>query len=141
MADQRKPGDPEGRSGGREGSKQDPVVEQLVPEPSAVPDVRMLVGFSGRGSRAGLRRLYLTPELNSYVEFREEDVVHSQSLAGTENALGGTAVWVKRDATLTHTVTVSRSVEAEFLTGEITTAMSAARGPRRSPGESPDWAA
>jgi len=129
MADQKKPSNPDERgAGGREERKQDGVVEKLVPEPTNVPDVRMLVGLIGKSGRTGFGRLYLTPELNSYVEFREEDVVHSQSLAPAENPLGGTAVWVKRDATLTHTSTVSRSAETEFLTGEITAALMAGRG-------------
>jgi hypothetical protein len=112
MANQKKPG----------GSKlnEDELIKNLVPDPSQVPDARMLFGFLGKSSREGYWRLYLTPELNRYVEFQEEDVLHTLSFATPENPLGGQAAWVKREANLLHTRTVSREAQAEFLEGDIT---------------------
>ena len=111
MANQKKPG----------GSKlnEDELIKNLVPDPSQVPDARMLFGFLGKSSREGYWRLYLTPELNEYVEFQEEDVLHTQSFATPENPLGGKAVWVKRETNLLRTSTKSREAQAEFLQGDI----------------------
>ncbi len=108
--------------GARKSLNEDELVKKLVPDPSQVPSVRCLAGFMGSSTKAGYKRLYLTPELNEYVEFRTEDVVHTQSVATDRNPLGGSVVWLKRDAEIQHTRTESRDVKAEFLQGDITTA-------------------
>jgi hypothetical protein len=97
----------------------DAVIEYLVPDASEIPDVRVLVGFLGKSTRRGHWRLYLTPTLNENVEFAEDDVVHSHSLETDENRLGGTVVWVRREANLVHTQAISREAQAEFLQGEV----------------------
>ena len=99
---------------------EDELVEALVPDPSQAPDVRAMAGFLGKSSRQGYWRLYRTSDLNSYVEFRQEDVVHTQSLEGDQNRLGGTVVWVRREANLLHTSTGSREAQADFLQGAVT---------------------
>ena len=55
--------------------KQDSLVEKSVPNPTQVPNVRVLRGFLGQASRPGYWRLYLTPQLNEYVELSENDIV------------------------------------------------------------------
>jgi hypothetical protein len=107
---------------GREGMNEDELIKNLVPDPSQVLDVRMLSGFLGRSSRQGYWRLYLTLELNEYIEFPEGDVVHHQRLNTEQSPLGGTILWVRREANLQHTRTVSRETHAEFLHGGITAA-------------------
>ena len=55
---------------------QDPRVERLRPDPSQpTPHHRTMVGFWGDSDRAGRKRLYLTTALDSYAEFRAEDVL------------------------------------------------------------------
>ena len=78
-----------------------------------------MVGFLGKSARAGYWRLYLTQKLNDYIEFHEDDVVHSQSLATERNPLGGTVIWVKRDAKLLRTRTTTVQAQAEFFRGDI----------------------
>jgi hypothetical protein len=101
--------------------KPDALIERIAPDASEVPDVRVLAGFLGKSTRRGHWRLYLTPTLNEYVEFAEDDVVHSHSLETDENRLGGTVVWVRREANLVHTKAVSREAQADFLHGDIAT--------------------
>jgi hypothetical protein len=101
--------------------KPDALIERLAPDASEVPDVRVLAGFLGRSARRGHWRLYLTPNLNDYVEFAEDDVVHSHPLETDENRLGGTLVWVRRDANLVHTKAVPHEAQADFLHGDIAT--------------------
>lgn len=106
----------------------DELIKRLMPDASQVPDVRLLVGFLGKSTREGYWRLYLTLTLNEYVEFDEDDVVFSHPLEDDENRLGGTLVWVRRDANLQHTRTVSREAQADFLQGAISSSVSRRRG-------------
>jgi len=106
--------------GGARKLEQDKLVDKLVPDASQVPDVQVLAGFLGKSTREGYWRLYLTITLNEYVEFAEEDVVHSHAFESDESLLGGTAVWIRRGANLQHTQSVSREAQADFLQGAIT---------------------
>lgn len=99
--------------------REDPFIENLVPDPSKIQGMTVLVGLLGKSAREGYWRLYLTMDLNEYVEFSQDDVAHSQPLPKEQSALGGTMVWVKKEATLQYTSTVSRQVQAEFLQGDI----------------------
>jgi len=94
-------------------------ITHLVPEPSQVPDVMVLSGFSGRSSRPGHWRLYQTPELTSFVDIPEGDIVHSQALDKQRSPLGGTLEWVRRGSDVKTTSTTSRESQADFLRGSI----------------------
>jgi hypothetical protein len=62
--------------GGPEDLGQDPFVERRRPDPSQLPErVRILEGLLDDSDREGYKRLYFTRELDSYAEFRAEDVV------------------------------------------------------------------
>ena len=103
------------------GSKLEPdaLVRRLAPDASAVPDVRVLAGFLGESPQEGHWRLYLSPSLDEHVEFAEEDVVHHQRLESHGAGPGGTLIWVRREANLKHTRSVSREAQADFLQGAI----------------------
>ena len=103
--------------------KPDALIERIAPDASEIPDVRVIAGFLGKSTRRRHWRLYLTPTLNEYVEFAEDDVVHSHSLETDENRLGGTVVWVRREANLVHTRAVSREAQADFLQGNVLAAL------------------
>jgi hypothetical protein len=103
---------------------QDPLIGQLVPDPSRIPNLIVLVGFLGRNTREdeeddGYRRLYLTPALNDYITFKRAAIVHHKPLSPHQSLVGGSVVWLKRDATVQHTRIESRQVQAEFLQGKI----------------------
>jgi hypothetical protein len=103
----------------RDRINEDELVRSLIPDPAALPDARVRVGFLGRSARARHWRLYLTPELNDYLEFTEPDVLHVRPLEGRDHPLGGSAVWFRREANLVHTRAVSREAQADFLQGDI----------------------
>lgn len=107
--------------------KQDALVEKLVVDPSKIPDVQVVVGFLGRSSEAGNWRLYFTLQLDSYVEFSAKDVVHAQSFAA-QSPLGGTMVWLRRNAALKHTRTGAFQAQAEFVQGDIMSSFMAGPG-------------
>jgi hypothetical protein len=55
--------------------KQSPFVEKVMPDPSRHTSVSPWLGLLGKSTEDERWRLYLTVELDSYVEFREEDVL------------------------------------------------------------------
>jgi hypothetical protein len=111
MADQQ----PEGKN-----LKEDFLVEKLRSDPSQNTDVRIVTGYLGKGAQEGYWRLYISPQLNEYLEISEEDIVHNQSLATEQSPLGGTVLWIKSSSNLQYTRTISRQVQAEFLQGDMT---------------------
>lgn len=101
---------------GLEPESQHPLVEALVPDPSALPlDAVVLIGLAGRSSKEGALRLYLTATLDEYVDILSDDVLHRKELPDD----GGTQVWVRRSATLTHVQVAAQDVPAAFLAGSI----------------------
>jgi hypothetical protein len=110
------PYEPEGDLGELQ---QDALVEKLIVDPSQIPDVQVLIGLLGRSSEPGKQRLYLNPQLNSFLEFSAEDVVHTASLSTAQSPLGGTMVWLRRDATVKYTRTGTLQAQAEFVQGDI----------------------
>jgi len=108
--------------------KADKLIQKLVSDPANPPDVTVIKGFLGESHRPGYWRLYLSPDLKSYVEIAESDILHSQEVSENQSALGGTLLWVKKGASLEHTRTVSKQVQAEFLSGDVAASVTAARG-------------
>lgn len=68
-------------------------------------------------------RLYLTLDLDDYIEFNEDDdYLGSVPVDTAQNQVGGTVVWLKA-ASDVHRVNVeSRQAQAEFLRGKIASA-------------------
>jgi hypothetical protein len=100
--------------------KPDDLAAKLVPDPTKLPDVVVLRGYLGKSTRAGYSRLYVTLSFNEYVEVADDDVVANRSLAPDQDPLGGTVLWVKRDATLLRATVCSAQEQAAFLRGGIT---------------------
>src|SRR5215472_7862580 len=101
-------------------TKEDSLVEDIIPDPSQLPHVRTLVGFLGKSGRTAYSRLYLSATFDNFLEIRDEDIVHRRALPPERSTVGGTILWVKRDATFLHTRVVSRDAQARFLRGRIT---------------------
>lgn len=113
------------------GLKEDALVEQLVPEAGSHQPLTVLEGFLGKSGREGYWRLYLTPELDEYVEFAEDDVAHSQETTAeaAPAPFGGSCVWLREGAAVTHTRVSTRQMQAEFLRGGVTSAYLGAAAP------------
>ena len=85
-------------------------------------EARVLVGFlKGDPDDSEKVRLFLTLDLDDYIEIRMADVLGSHSLENAQNPLAGTAVWVKRAAQLRLISTERRTDQgpAEFIRGAI----------------------
>jgi len=111
------------------GLKQDQLVAKLVPDPENHEPAIQQVGWLGKGIKEGSWRLYLTPQLNEYIQFSEADVIHSQPLDISKSSLGGTTVWLKAGTPLAYTQVVKRTVQADFLSGGITSNYMAGSAP------------
>jgi hypothetical protein len=77
----------------------------LAPDPATqVPtersDAVALVGYLGDGCSDQYRRLYESVALNSWIEILATDIV-DRVAEGADDPLGGSTVWVRRDAELT----------------------------------------
>ncbi len=100
--------------------KQDQLIEQLAPDPADPQATIQLRGWLGKGAREGFWRLYLTSQLDEYVQFQEKDVVHTQPIPPEQSPLGGTIVWLPAGTSLQHTRVATRQLQAGFLSGGIT---------------------
>jgi hypothetical protein len=118
------------REGGQEGPREDDFVNELVPDPSAAPDVVALGGFLGKSPEKGYWRLYRTLDLNDYVEIAEEDIVRTERVGGEKSSLAGTTVWVRRSAEIVRKRVTSERVRAELLRGGGAGAAGAVRAQR-----------
>ena len=65
---------------------QDPLVEKLVSDPSQHEPTIQLRGWLGKGTVEGVWRIYLTPQLNEYVEVAENDILHTQGAQSRSDA-------------------------------------------------------
>ena len=99
--------------------KQHRIVEKIIDDPSSPADAVVLTGFPGNSDRSGHQRLYLSPDLSSYVDIAEDDILHSEELPTEHSPLNAHAVWVARGATLRHSERTSRDVQADFLQGPV----------------------
>jgi hypothetical protein len=99
-----------------EKKKPDDLAAELVPDPTKLPDLVVLRGHLGKSTQAGYSRLYLNLSFNEYVEVADEDVVANRS---SDNPLGFTVLWVKRDAKLLRATVCSAQEQAAFLRGGI----------------------
>jgi hypothetical protein len=133
-------GNDQGESGDRpEGAAdrpQDPLVEQLRPDPSQPPQPALtLSGLLGDSDREGFRRLYFTADLGYYAEFRVEDVLALVAIAPDQAPFIGheaTRVTLRRDAMIEYTHTRTARPLDEF---DLDVRLGATRVP---PGGAPD---
>ncbi|HEY2592661.1 MAG TPA: hypothetical protein VGK33_02040 [Chloroflexota bacterium] len=97
---------------------QDPHVERLRPNPSEPPQrTRTLVGFLGDSDRPGMRRLYFSPALDHYAEFRTEDALSLTPVPPEQSPFPGhqvTEATLRRDATVDYTHTHTPAPLDEF---------------------------
>ncbi|MCB1035935.1 MAG: hypothetical protein KDD47_19090 [Acidobacteria bacterium] len=96
-----------------------PFVAEVVKDPQAPPDALLLAGFLGTSSEEAHCRLYLDAQLSDYVEIPEEAVLYSQSLPKDSSPLGGTYLWIARDAEVVHGKAGGQRYKGGFLEGRL----------------------
>jgi hypothetical protein len=94
-------------------------VAKIVKDPKQPPATVMLTGFLGASSEEGHTRLYFDANLSSYVEIPNDAILHTQDVATEQGGLGGSYVWINRDAELIHGPAGSQRPKGKFLEGPI----------------------
>ncbi len=106
----------QGPKGASKKLSRDRITEALVPDPTKPPrDSIAIHGYVGNSTDPSNLRLYLTPDMRTYVEIPEAEVLHSQQLPDDQ----GTLVWVPATLNLAHHSTQSAEVQAQFLQGDM----------------------
>jgi hypothetical protein len=92
--------------------QEDAIIARLRATPDQAPTgIISYTGLLGRSSRPGYWQLYLSLDMAHWIEISETDIVHSEQLPADRSpfgSLGGTQVFVKADATLKTSTTVSK---------------------------------
>jgi hypothetical protein len=94
-------------------------VQNVVSDPKNVPDVMLLTGYPGASSEEAHERLYLSPDLSSYVEIPRAAILHQAQLPKEQDAHGGVTVWVKKDAALQYKMSPAAQAMANYFAGAI----------------------
>jgi hypothetical protein len=94
-------------------------VAKIVKDPKQPPDTLVLTGYLGTSSEEGHTRLYFDKSLSSYVEIPNDAILHTQDIVADQGGLGGTYVWIKRDAELIYGPAGSQRPRGKFLEGPI----------------------
>ena len=106
MANKQSPDSNEDAAGSKD-LRQDPFVERRKQGLSQPPEpVRVLAGLLGDSDREGYRRLYFSRQLDSYAEFRIEDVVDRELIPANQAPFPGldaSRVSIRRDAPVWYT--------------------------------------
>src|SRR5262249_27932677 len=95
-----------------------PLVTRLNPEGDPPPNLVMLVGFIGPSKKPNGIRLYLNLSFNAFVDIPVAGIVSAQSV-DSKDENSPTCVWVRGDAKLDVVQTVSQTMEACYLWGQI----------------------
>lgn len=99
--------------------KSDNFVAKIVTDPKQVPDALLLKGFLGASSEEKHTRLYFDAQLSTYVEIPDDGILHTQDVSTEASPLGGTYVWINKDAVLVHGKASAERTRAKFLEGPI----------------------
>jgi hypothetical protein len=103
--------------------KEDEILRRLAAAPGEAPaGVISFTGLLGRSPQEGYWRLYLSLDMSRYIEVSGDDVVLSEPLPPDRSpfgSLGGTRLFIKKNANVTTTRSVSRSGEAQAAADEF----------------------
>jgi hypothetical protein len=98
----------------------DAFVKAIRPDSKATESTVFLEGFIGESSLADHFRLYSDASLNDFVEIPTDAVVHSIANSKEESTLGGSKIWVKKDAIFTYgNPAMDNRPQGSFLDGDL----------------------
>ncbi|MBS1877606.1 MAG: hypothetical protein JSU00_30620 [Acidobacteria bacterium] len=111
MADETKPNDPN--------SRLDAFVAKVTGDPANPQQTLLLSGFMGASSEAHLTRIYSDETLENYIDVANDDIVHTEPRPASESPLGGSYIWIKKDAEALYGKAGAERSKARFLEGPI----------------------
>jgi hypothetical protein len=96
-----------------------PFIREIVKDSKNVPDLTLLYGYLGDSSEADHERLYLQPDLGSYVEIPTAAIVHRAVASKEADPHGGVTLWVQKDAKLQSKMAPAQQALAQYFVGAI----------------------
>jgi len=98
--------------------KEHDLVRKLSKNGKLQPYIR-INGYIGKTDNNDLVRLYLNLNFDEFMEVKRSDVLHAETLTRDDIEMGGTCIWIKKDAEVEYVKTQSTKQQAQFLEGEI----------------------
>ena len=99
-----------------------PLIKKLTAGKSDAGAVKLL-GYFGSSADGAVKIYPSLDDLSSYAVVKEADIIHVEDAPADELPHGGSAIWVKSDASVEYCVTQRTSTEARFLAGDIAAQM------------------
>lgn len=97
----------------------DRLARQLRPDPGTPSGAVAFTGYLGASERPDRVRLYVDPELRSWLEVARDDVLHRDRVGAPPEAADATVLWVRRTATVGRDARSAAQLQAELLEGEV----------------------
>jgi hypothetical protein len=94
-------------------------VKNIVKDPANVPDVTRLYGYAGASSEPGHERLYLNPDLSSYVEIPSDAILHRAAVPTTQDPRGAEELWVRQGADIKQKAAPGANALAHYFAGAL----------------------
>jgi hypothetical protein len=104
----------------------DSFIARVIGDPAQPTEAILLNGFLGNSSEPGHTRLYIDASLSQYVDVPTDAILHSEPLGSAVSPLGGSYVWLKKDAEVLHGKAGTDRLRARFLEGPISAAFTGA---------------
>lgn len=104
----------------RAGLEANESVRKAYGDPASPPDGVAIVGRVGRGETDGSWRVYDSPELTTFFEIAENDVLEVEALSPDGSKSELSTVWIKASAKVNQRISASREIQASFLEGFLT---------------------
>lgn len=108
--------------------KIDAFTAKVVGDPANPQETLLLTGFLGASSDPNYTRLYTDITLDQYVDIATSDIVHTEPLPKEESPLGGSYVWIKKQAEAVQGAAGPERRKARFLEGPIAAQAAGAPG-------------
>jgi hypothetical protein len=100
-------------------SRHDSFISKVVPDPANPGETLMLSGFLGPSSEPNHTRIYQDATLENYVDVPDDAILHTEALPKEQSPLGGSYIWIKKDAEVLHGKVGADRTKAKFLEGPI----------------------
>ena len=115
----------------------DDFVSKVVKDPKQPPDAQLLTGFVGKSSEEGYTRFYTDANLRDFVDIPDSAILHSEKVAPEHSPLGGSHVWIDRNAEVIYGTVGPQRTRAKFFEGPIAAQAAAGAGPALPPSPFP----
>jgi hypothetical protein len=97
----------------------DEFIAKVVPDPKKPGEALLVTGFLGASSEPEHTRIYWDASLSSYVDAETADILHAEPLGKEQSPLGGSCIWLKRDAQVFFGSAGGQRTQGKFFQGPL----------------------